>query len=249
GPMSTSELRRTIEGPSGRVGLEVEPELVDTLVDDVAGEPGGLPLLSTALVDLWEARDGRRLTLAAYARSGGVRGAVARHAEAGGLYRGARLGAAVEWAESAGAGTLNRLERDFLQESRRSSVRANRRLRMLLAAALVLLIAAMAAGGVALAARSSADHQATSATAGRLGAQALIQPPLDLSLLLARAAVNIDDSLATRGYLLAALLRAPAAIAIAHAGGGSVFDEALSPDGRTLAVRGDDGNVVVVNAR
>src|SRR5205085_1146305 len=82
GPMSTSELRRTIEGPSGRVGLEVEPELVDTLVDDVAGEPGGLPLLSTALVDLWEARDGRRLTLAAYARSGGVRGAVARHAEA-----------------------------------------------------------------------------------------------------------------------------------------------------------------------
>jgi WD40 repeat protein/DNA-binding SARP family transcriptional activator len=358
GPMSTSELRRTIEGPSGRVGLEVEPELVDTLVDDVAGEPGGLPLLSTALVDLWEERDGRRLTLAAYARSGGVRGAVARHAEAafrsleaddqlaarrvllrlvggeealtrrratraeldadedervsqvlsvlterrllvadgdsveliheallqhwprlrtwldednqgrvlqlrlaqaaaewresgreaGGLYRGARLAAAVEWAESAGAGTLNRLEHDFLQESRRSSVRANRRLRMLLAAALVLLIAALAAGGVALAARSSADQQATSATAGRLGAQALIQPPLDLSLLLAREAVNIDDSLATRGYLLAALLRAPAAIAVAHEGGGSVFDEALSPNGRTLAVRGDDGNVVFFDA-
>jgi WD40 repeat protein len=359
GPMSTSELRRTIEGPSGQVGLEVEPELVDTLVDDVAGEPGGLPLLSTALVDLWEEREGRRLTLAAYARSGGVRGAVARHAEAafrsleaddqlvarrvllrlvggeealtrrrgtraeldadedervshvlsvltdrrllvadgdsfeliheallqhwprlrtwldednqgrvlqlrlaqaaaewqqsgrepGELYRGARLAAAAEWAESAGAGTLNRLERDFLQESRRSSARANRRLRMLLAAALVLLIAALAAGGVALAARSSADHQATSATAGRLGAQALIQPPLDLSLLLAREAVNIDDSLATRGYLLAAVLRAPAAIAVAHEGGGSVFDEALSPNGRTLAVRGDDGEVAFFDAR
>lgn len=65
GPMSTSELRRTIEGPSERVGLKAEPELIDTLVDDVAGEPGGLPLLSTALVDLWEERDGRRLTLAA----------------------------------------------------------------------------------------------------------------------------------------------------------------------------------------
>jgi len=357
GPMSTSELRRTIEGPSGRVGLEVEPELVDTLVDEVAGEAGGLPLLSTALVDLWEERDGRRLTLAAYARSGGVRGAVARHAEAafrslegddqvvarrvllrlvggeealtrrrttraeldadedervshvlsvlierrllvadgdsvelihetllqhwprlrtwldednqgrvlqlrlaqaaaewqesgreaGALYRGARLATAVEWAESVG-GTLNRLERDFLQESRRSSVRANRRLRTLLAAALVLLAAALAAGGVALVARSSADQQATSATAGRLGAQALIQPPLDLSLLLAREAVNIDDSLATRGYLLAALLRAPAAIAIAREGGGSVFDEALSPDSRTLAVRGDDGKVVFFDA-
>jgi WD40 repeat protein/DNA-binding SARP family transcriptional activator len=359
GPMSTSELRRTIEGPSERVGLEAEPELVDTLVDDVAGEPGGLPLLSTALVDLWEERDGRRLTLAAYTRSGGVRGAVGRHAEAafrsldaddqlvarrvllrlvggdealtrrrasraeldadedervshvlsvlterrllvvdgdsveliheallqhwprlrtwleednqgrvlqlrlaqaaaewqesgrepGELYRGARLAAAVEWAESAGAGTLNRFERDFLHESRRASARANRRLRMLLAAALVLLIAALAAGGVALAARSSADRQATSATAERLGAQALIQPSLDLSLLLAREAVNLDDSLATRGYLLAALLRAPAAIAIAHEGGGSVFDEALSPHGQTLAVRGDDGNIVLFDAR
>jgi WD40 repeat protein/DNA-binding SARP family transcriptional activator len=359
GPMSTSELRRTIEGPSERVGLEVEPELADALVDDLAGEPGGLPLLSTALVDLWEERDGRRLTLAAYARSGGVRGAVARHAEAafrsldaddqmvarrvllrlvggeealtrrrasrteldadedervshvlsvlterrllvadgdsveliheallqhwprlrtwleedaqgrllhlhlaqatseweasgresGELYRGARLAAAAEWAESTGAGTLNRLERDFLHESRRASARANRRLRMLLAAALVLLVAALAAGGVALAARSSADRQATSASAERLGAQALIQPPLDLSLLLAREAVNLDDTLATRGYLLAALLRAPAAIAIAHEGGGSVYDEALSPDGRTLAVRGDDGNVVLFDAR
>lgn len=359
GPMSTSELRRTIEGPSERVGLEVEPELVDTLVDDVAGEPGGLPLLSTALVDLWEERDGRRLPLAAYARSGGVRGAVARHAEAafrsldaedqliarrvllrlvggdqaltrrrasrdeldvddderashvlsvltgrrllvvdgdsveliheallqhwprlrtwleednqgrvlqlrlaqaaaewqesgrepGELYRGARLASAVEWAESGGAGTLNRLERDFLHESRRASARANRRLRMLLAAALVLLIGALVAGGVALAARGSADRQATAATAERLGAQALIQPPLDLSLLLAREAVDIDDSLTTRGYLLAALLRAPAAIAIAHEGGGSVFDEALSPDGRTLAVRGNDGNVVLYDTR
>jgi WD40 repeat protein/DNA-binding SARP family transcriptional activator len=359
GPMSTSELRRTIEGPSERVGLEVEPELVDTLVDDVAGEPGGLPLLSTALVDLWEEREGRRLTLAAYGHSGGVQGAVAKHAEAafqsldaddqlvvrrlllrlvggeealtrrrasreeleadedervshvlsvlterrllvvdgdsvaliheallqhwprlrtwleeddqgrvlqlrlaqaaaewqesgrepGELYRGARLAAAVEWAESGGAGALNRLERDFLHESRRASARASRRLRMLLAAALVLLIAALAAGGFALAARSSADHQATSATAEGLGAQALIQPPLDLSLLLAREAVNIDDSLATRSYLLASLLRAPAAIAIAHEGGGSVFDEALSPDGRTLAVRGNDGNIVTFDAR
>ncbi len=112
----------------------------------------------------------------------------------------------------------------------------------------MLLVAALAAGGVALAARSSADHQAASASAERLGAQALIQPPLDLSLL-AREAVNLDDSLATRGYLLAALLRAPAAIAIAHEGGGSVYDEALSPDGRTLAVRGDDGNIVFFDTR
>jgi DNA-binding transcriptional ArsR family regulator len=82
GPMSVGELRRAIERPAEQVGLEVEPELVDDLVDDVAGEVGGLPLLSTALVDLWRAREGRVLPLAAYRQAGGVRGAIGRHAEA-----------------------------------------------------------------------------------------------------------------------------------------------------------------------
>ena len=39
-------------------------------------------MLSTALLELWQRRDGRRLRMVAYERSGGVRGAVARHAEA-----------------------------------------------------------------------------------------------------------------------------------------------------------------------
>ena len=82
GPMSHAELRRAIEGPAEHVGLDVEPALIDALVDDIAGETGGLPLLSTALVDLWSERDGRLLALAAYQRIGGVRGAVGRHAEA-----------------------------------------------------------------------------------------------------------------------------------------------------------------------
>jgi hypothetical protein len=55
---------------------------VDALVDDVAGETGGPPLLSTALLDLWRERDGRSLTPSTYQRTGGVRGAVGRHAEA-----------------------------------------------------------------------------------------------------------------------------------------------------------------------
>ena len=46
------------------------------------GESGALPLLSTALLDLWRDRDGPTLTLAAYARIGGISGAVGRHAEA-----------------------------------------------------------------------------------------------------------------------------------------------------------------------
>ena len=59
----------------------VEPELVDALIADVEGEPGALPLLSTALLELWQQRDGDRLHLGAYERTGGVHGAVARLAE------------------------------------------------------------------------------------------------------------------------------------------------------------------------
>ena len=81
GPLSAAELRRTIEGPAERVGLELEPGLVDVIVDDVGREPGRLALLSTALVDLWRSREGHTLTIDAYRRSGGVNGAIARHAE------------------------------------------------------------------------------------------------------------------------------------------------------------------------
>ncbi len=81
GPMQASELRRVVELPAARVGMRVEPELADVLVDDVEGEPGAMPLLSTALLELWQKRQGNELTLAAYRESGGVRGAVARLAE------------------------------------------------------------------------------------------------------------------------------------------------------------------------
>ena len=74
GPMRRDELRRAIELPARKAGLRVEPRLVSALVGDVAGEPGGLPLLSAALVELWQRRDGRTLTYRAYERSGGVRG-------------------------------------------------------------------------------------------------------------------------------------------------------------------------------
>jgi WD40 repeat protein/class 3 adenylate cyclase len=81
GPMSPDELRRAIELPARRAGVHVESALTDALVADVEGEPGGLPLLSTALVELWSARDGAWLTFETYEATGGVRGAVARLAE------------------------------------------------------------------------------------------------------------------------------------------------------------------------
>ena len=81
GPMRRDELRSAIELPARHAGLEVEPDLTHALIDDVEGEPGALPLLSTCLLELWQRRDGRVLRLAAYQESGGVHAAVARLAE------------------------------------------------------------------------------------------------------------------------------------------------------------------------
>jgi DNA-binding SARP family transcriptional activator/WD40 repeat protein len=81
GLMDREELARAIEQPAARAGLELEPGLAEALVSDVAGEPGGLPLLSTTLLELWRTRDGRALRYDSYRTSGGVRGAVARLAE------------------------------------------------------------------------------------------------------------------------------------------------------------------------
>ena len=332
----------------------MEPELADALVDDVEGEPGALPLLSTALLELWQDREGDVLTLAAYRQSGGVNGAVARLAEGtyaripderkqlvralmlrmvgegegdvparrraslaeldldrdhaandvlatladsrlvtvsegsvevaheallrewprlrewieedtegrrlrrhitqaaaewkaagrdqGELYRGVRLATALDWTADH-ALEVNELEREFVTRSREASEqetkrvqRANRRLRVLLAGVVVLLAVAIAGGIFAAAQRIEARDAETGQFAQRLGAQAQVEEDLDLSLLLARQAVAIEDTPQTRGYLLAALRRSPAAIGIMHGEGGTLRAIAISPDGRTLAV-------------
>ena len=365
--MQASELRRAVELPAGRVGLRVEPELADVLVDDVEGEPGALPLLSTALLELWQKRQAGALTLAAYRESGGVHGAVARLAEGtyarvpderkpivravmlrlvgegagdepvrrraplaeldlersgdvedvlatladsrlvtvsegnvevaheallrewprlsewidedvegrrlrrhitqaatewetagrdqGELYRGARLAAALDWTADH-ALDVNELEREFVTESREASEtetkrvrRVNRRLRGLLVGVAVLLAAAVAGGIFAVVQRSEARDAETAQFVQRLGAQALVEEDLDLSLLLARQAVAIDDSPQTRGYLLAALRRRPAAIGIMDGHGDVLRGIAVSPDGKTLAVEAGRGGILFFDAR
>jgi WD40 repeat protein len=368
GPMQASELRRAVELPAGRVGLRVEPELVDTLVDDVEGEPGALPLLSTALFELWEKREDETLTLTAYRGSGGVHGAVARLAEstyaripdarkqlvrslilrlvgegegdtpvgrraplteldlernpdvagvlgtladsrlvtvgegsvevaheallrewprlrewieedaegrrlrrhitnaatewdAAGrdraeLYRGARLAAALDWSADHSF-ELNELEREFVTESSevieqetRLARRTNRRLRALLAGAGILLGAAVAGGIFALLQRAEARDAETAQVAQRLGAQALVEEKLDLSLLLARQAMAIDDTPQTRSYLFAALMRSSAAVGIMHGSPEASFNAiAISPDGRTLLVSDFYNHLVFFDAR
>jgi WD40 repeat protein len=163
------------------------------------------------------------------------------------VYRGARLAAALEW--SAGhEHELNHAERQFLDAGRAVAGRAQRRLRMVLGAVAALLAVAVAGAVVALDQRASARDEARAAESQRLGLQALTEPRLDRSLLLARQAVALDDSLATRSYLLDALLRSPAAIRVISGDGNSLTALDLSPDGRTLAAGDSRGNVLFFDA-
>ena len=82
GAMTDEELRRAIEEPARRGRWEFEPGLTELLLRDVGREPGALPLLSHALLETWQRRRGRMMTLSGYASSGGVRGAIAETAEA-----------------------------------------------------------------------------------------------------------------------------------------------------------------------
>ncbi len=81
GPMSPDQLRQAIVKPAQAEGLIVERALTARVIAEVADEPGGLPLMSHALLETWRRRKGRSLSLAGYEAAGGVRGAVARTAE------------------------------------------------------------------------------------------------------------------------------------------------------------------------
>jgi len=355
GPMTADEYRRAIEQPALRAGVRFEPALVDELVGEVLGEAGALPLLSTALLELWERREGRLIRIDAYRQTGGVRGAVARLAEdvyaglddaqqaiarsvllrlagpgegsavvrrrvplaefdaernervaevlgvltarrlvtvsegsvevaheallrewprfqdwleedregrrlhghlmetarewAGrgrdpaDLYRGARLASALDWTTEHTL-ELNEVEREFVNASRAENERDltrqrkhNRRLRGALIGVGILLLLAIAAGAIALVARSNAQHSATVALARQLGAEAVSEPRVDRAMLLAREAVDLNESTQTEGTLLATLLRSPTAVGVSTMPITlRPLQLAVSPDGRTLAV-------------
>ena len=80
-PMTREELRRASELPARRAGVRLEPALLDALVEEASDQAGTLPLLSTALVELWQTREAGWIGFAAYERTGGISGAVARLAE------------------------------------------------------------------------------------------------------------------------------------------------------------------------
>ncbi|MFB4278951.1 AAA family ATPase [Nonomuraea sp. MTCD27] len=86
GPMSEPDLVRAIRGPVMTAGLTIEPGLVETILGDVGALGGSqgfgtLPLLSQAMLAVWERRESGRLTLRAYLSSGGVAQGVSNRAE------------------------------------------------------------------------------------------------------------------------------------------------------------------------
>ena len=79
--MGRDELRQVIERPLALAGAKLEQGLADTLLNDVGDEPGNLPLLEHALLQLWELRQNQELTHDAYEKIGRLSGALENHAD------------------------------------------------------------------------------------------------------------------------------------------------------------------------
>ena len=156
--------------------------------------------------------------------------------DAGGLYRGARLAAALDWAAEHDA-ELSATERAFLDASRRASGRAQRRLRLVLAGVAALLVVAVIAGLVALdqrgdGARGGDDRRrAAPRRPGAHGRRA--RPRRCCSPARASRSTTRRRRAATSSRRCSG---APRRSACCASGGPRVNALALSPDGRTLAV-------------
>jgi WD40 repeat protein len=80
-PMGTNELREVVEEPARRVGLRFQTGLVTTIVEDAEQIEYPLPLLESALTQLWVQRKEGMLTHETYQNIGHVAGAVSQWAE------------------------------------------------------------------------------------------------------------------------------------------------------------------------
>jgi len=65
-PLGVNGLRKAIVRPAERLGITIEPALVERLVADAAGEPGALPFVQETLVLLWDQLEGNELRLSTY---------------------------------------------------------------------------------------------------------------------------------------------------------------------------------------
>jgi len=86
-PLHGEALSEAIVAPAQKIGVAVEPQLIERLLADAASEPGILPLLQETMVQLWDQRADQTLTLANYHALGdddrsGLAVALSRRADA-----------------------------------------------------------------------------------------------------------------------------------------------------------------------
>lgn len=127
--MTTAQLEQAITGPARLAGLTLEPGLCSRMLADTGAEPGALPLLEDTLDLLWQRRQGRVLTQAAYDAIGGVTGAL--HSRADSLIHGLRpeqqqlarglLVRLVNLPDASGHGTRRRVLLDELRPKERQA--------------------------------------------------------------------------------------------------------------------------------
>ena len=80
-PLDARDLRAVVEGPAEKIGLRFEEGLVDTLVNQLLGDPAALALMQFTLLQLWDRRVRNRITWTAFHEIGGAQGAVETAAE------------------------------------------------------------------------------------------------------------------------------------------------------------------------
>lgn len=80
-PLTPPELEDAAQKPVERVNVSVELTLLASLLTDVLGQPGGLPLFQYSLTELFDRRTNNMLTLESYRSMGGLKGALSRRAE------------------------------------------------------------------------------------------------------------------------------------------------------------------------
>lgn len=80
-PMEGAELQAAVREPANKVGLSLEPGLVEMIVEEASQVKHPLPLLEAALTELWKRRQEGTLTHDAYQRVGRVAGAITQWAE------------------------------------------------------------------------------------------------------------------------------------------------------------------------
>jgi WD40 repeat protein len=165
------------------------------------------------------------------------------------LLRGSDLNAAELWL-TAGAGKdpgPTALESEYLAAARTAAARRQRNLvaasLAVAAVSVALLVFALISRSDAIHARNAAKAQALTSDAERLGAEALSDPNVDHSLLLAVAGVKLQDRLQTRSDLFADLQQNAGLLRLIRPSNVEITALDVSPDGRLLVVGDDSGTV------